>query len=159
MKEASNALEEKISQMTSEKENLLVKIEAGDGANTALTQLKQENVSRNIIDFPQNKSPQILLENVSSPFQESLSGQISSLQDSSEKQSSQQQKTISDLQSKLDETKSFLTLSTEKVGKMEATVVEKNNKIEILQKGQTKLEADLQTKVGTRRFSKTSCSI
>ena len=45
LKESSVALEEKISQMTNEKEDLLVKIEAGDGANTALTQLKQENVS------------------------------------------------------------------------------------------------------------------
>ena len=45
LKEASVALEDKISQMTSEKQELLVKIEAGDGASTALTQLKQENVS------------------------------------------------------------------------------------------------------------------
>ena len=38
-----SSLEKQVAQMTSEKDDLLVKIEAGEGANTALTQLKQEN--------------------------------------------------------------------------------------------------------------------
>ncbi len=40
-----SSLEKQVAQMTAEKDDLLVKIEAGEGANTALTQLKQENVS------------------------------------------------------------------------------------------------------------------
>ena len=38
-----SSLEKQVAQMTSEKDDLLVKIEAGEGASTALTQLKQEN--------------------------------------------------------------------------------------------------------------------
>ena len=38
-----SSLEKQVAQMTSEKDDLLVKIEAGEGANTALTQLKQVN--------------------------------------------------------------------------------------------------------------------
>ena len=79
-----------------------------------------------------------------------MSGQVSALQDSSARQSSEQQKIISELQSKVDETKSALTLSQEKAAKVEAFVTEKANKIEALQQAQTKLEADLQTKVGSK---------
>ncbi len=36
---------EEISKLNVEREDLMVKIEAGEGANTALTQLKQQNVT------------------------------------------------------------------------------------------------------------------
>lgn len=44
LQETINSLEGRLSQMSEEKQDLLVKIEAGEGANTALSQLKQENV-------------------------------------------------------------------------------------------------------------------
>ena len=46
MKEVTASLQNQISQLNSERDELLIKIETGDGAsNTAIQQLKQQNVS------------------------------------------------------------------------------------------------------------------
>lgn len=139
------ALKSGIDKMSTEKEDLLHKIEAGEGVSTALQQLKEENVRS-----PDNRS-WWLVSNcfpiLCGSLQISLTNQVKSQESNHKKLMEDSAKKVETLHSQLNESTKAMAIAQEKMLKLEQNLEERTVKLEHLQKSTAKLEADLQSKV------------
>ena len=114
--------EKQVAQMTAEKDDLLVNIEAGEGANMALTQLKLEN--------------------------EGLPEKLQSATKESKRFSEEMTSKVDSLRAMLAESQKAASQAKDKISRLEETAAERSSRLELMQKAIDKLVADQRSKVG-----------
>ena len=148
-------MQTQISQLNNEREELLGKIEAGDGAaNTAIQQLKLQNVrmldaiwyyAANFIDGCYTKTPSI--SSSITFFQDALTKQIQSQNEDKKEIFEENKRQLEELHTILNETKTSLTSSNDKSKKLETEKDNLTNKLSGLAHEKAKVENDLIEKV------------